>query len=40
MTTSVRRFHVGDRLSEIAVHQGTVYLAGSGCRNGFRILGT
>ncbi|CAN7222481.1 RidA family protein [Rhizobacter sp. LjRoot28] len=28
MTTSVRRFHVGDRLSEIAVHQGTVYLAG------------
>jgi enamine deaminase RidA (YjgF/YER057c/UK114 family) len=24
----VRRFHVGDRLSEMAVHNGTVYLAG------------
>jgi enamine deaminase RidA (YjgF/YER057c/UK114 family) len=31
MTTSgpgVRRFHVGDRLSEMAIHNGTVYLAG------------
>ena len=28
MTEGVRRFHVGDRMSEIAVHHGTVYLAG------------
>jgi enamine deaminase RidA (YjgF/YER057c/UK114 family) len=28
MTNSVRRFHVGDRLSEMAIHHGTVYLAG------------
>ncbi len=28
MTEGVRRFHVGDRMSEIAVHRGTVYLAG------------
>ncbi len=28
MTHAVRRFHVGDRLSEVAVHHGTVYLAG------------
>lgn len=28
MTHAVRRFHVGDRLSEMAIHQGTVYLAG------------
>lgn len=25
---AVQRFHVGDRLSETAVHHGTVYLAG------------
>ena len=25
---SLQRFHVGDRLSEMAVHNGTVYLAG------------
>lgn len=28
MTHSVKRFHVGDRLSEMAVFNGTVYLAG------------
>ena len=28
MTEGVRRFHVGDRLSEMAIHHGTVYLAG------------
>jgi enamine deaminase RidA (YjgF/YER057c/UK114 family) len=28
MTEGVRRFHVGDRMSETAVHRGTVYLAG------------
>jgi enamine deaminase RidA (YjgF/YER057c/UK114 family) len=28
MTHGVRRFHVGDRLSEMAIHQQTVYLAG------------
>ena len=28
MTEGVRRFHVGDRMSEIAIHRGTVYLAG------------
>jgi enamine deaminase RidA (YjgF/YER057c/UK114 family) len=28
MTNPVRRFHVGDRLSEMAIHHGTVYLAG------------
>jgi enamine deaminase RidA (YjgF/YER057c/UK114 family) len=28
MTHGVRRFHVGDRLSEMAIHNGTVYLAG------------
>ncbi len=28
MTHGVRRFHVGDRLSEIAIHNGTIYLAG------------
>lgn len=28
MTNSVRRFHVGDRLSEMAIHNGTVYLGG------------
>jgi len=28
MTEGVRRFHVGDRMSETAVHHGTVYLAG------------
>ena len=24
----IKRFHVGKRMSEIAVHNGTVYLAG------------
>lgn len=28
MTHAVRRFHVGERLSEMAIHNGTVYLAG------------
>jgi enamine deaminase RidA (YjgF/YER057c/UK114 family) len=28
MTHAVRRFHIGARYSEIAVHHGTVYLAG------------
>jgi len=28
MTHAVRRYHVGDRLSEMAIHHGTVYLAG------------
>ncbi|RYF71793.1 MAG: RidA family protein, partial [Comamonadaceae bacterium] len=26
--TEVQRFHVGPRLSEMAIHNGTVYLAG------------
>jgi enamine deaminase RidA (YjgF/YER057c/UK114 family) len=28
MTEGVRRFHVGDRMSAMAIHRGTVYLAG------------
>jgi enamine deaminase RidA (YjgF/YER057c/UK114 family) len=28
MSEGVRRFHVGDRMSEMAIHHGTVYLAG------------
>jgi enamine deaminase RidA (YjgF/YER057c/UK114 family) len=28
MTQTLRRFHVGDRLSEMTVYNGTVYLAG------------
>lgn len=28
MSHGLRRFHVGDRLSEMTVHNGTVYLAG------------
>jgi enamine deaminase RidA (YjgF/YER057c/UK114 family) len=28
MNHGVRRYHVGDRLSEMAVHNGVVYLAG------------
>ena len=28
MTTAIERHHVGPRLSEIAIHNGTVYLAG------------
>ena len=28
MTHGVRRFHVGDRMSEMAIHNGTVFLAG------------
>lgn len=28
MSEGIRRFHVGDRISEMAIHRGTVYLAG------------
>jgi enamine deaminase RidA (YjgF/YER057c/UK114 family) len=28
MSQGLRRFHVGDRLSEMTLHNGTVYLAG------------
>ena len=28
MTQGLRRFHVGDRLSEMTIHNGVVYLAG------------
>ena len=28
MSHGLRRFHVGDRLSEMTIHNGTVYLAG------------
>jgi len=28
MTEGVRRFHVGDRMCEVAIHNGTAYLAG------------
>ena len=28
ISEGVRRFHVGDRMSEMAIHHGTVYLAG------------
>jgi len=28
MTHGLRRFHVGDRMSEMTIHNGTVYLAG------------
>jgi enamine deaminase RidA (YjgF/YER057c/UK114 family) len=28
MTQGLRRFHVGDRLSEMTIHNGIVYLAG------------
>jgi enamine deaminase RidA (YjgF/YER057c/UK114 family) len=28
MSQGLRRFHVGDRMSEITIHNGTVYLAG------------
>ena len=28
MSQGLRRFHVGDRLSEMTIHNGTVYLAG------------
>jgi enamine deaminase RidA (YjgF/YER057c/UK114 family) len=28
MSHGVRRFHVGDRMSEMAIHNATVYLAG------------
>ena len=34
MTEGVRRFHVGDRMSEMAVHHGTVYLAGQVASDG------
>ncbi|MEO8123425.1 MAG: RidA family protein [Burkholderiales bacterium] len=28
MSEGIRRYHVGDRVSEMAIHRGTVYLAG------------
>ncbi|MBE2244698.1 MAG: RidA family protein [Burkholderiaceae bacterium] len=28
MSEGIRRYHVGDRMSEMAIHRGTVYLAG------------
>ena len=28
MTQGLRRFHTNDRLSEMTIHNGTVYLAG------------
>jgi len=28
MSQGLRRFHVGDRMSEMTIHNGTVYLAG------------
>lgn len=28
MSEGIRRYHVGDRMSEMAIHHGTVYLAG------------
>ncbi len=28
MNHGLRRFHVGDRLSEMTIHNGVVYLAG------------
>ena len=28
MSQGLRRFHVGDRLSEMTIHNNTVYLAG------------
>ena len=34
MTEGVKRFHVGDRMSEIAIHRGTVYLAGQVASDG------
>jgi enamine deaminase RidA (YjgF/YER057c/UK114 family) len=34
MTHGVRRFHVGDRLSEMAIHRQTVYLAGQVAADG------
>ncbi len=37
--TSPRRFHVGARLSEMAVHNGTVYLAGQVPDDGTQDIG-
>ena len=36
MTEGVKRFHVGDRMSEIAIHRGTVYLAGQVASDGLQ----
>ena len=34
MTQGLRRFHVGDRLSEMTIYNGTVYLAGQVASDG------
>ena len=34
MSQGLRRFHVGDRMSEITIHNGTVYLAGQIAEDG------
>ena len=34
MTEGVKRFHVGDRMSVVSIHRGTVYLAGQVPRDG------
>ena len=34
MTQGLRRFHVGDRMSEMTIHNGTVYLAGQIAEDG------
>jgi enamine deaminase RidA (YjgF/YER057c/UK114 family) len=34
MTEGVKRFQFGDRMSEIAIHRGTVYLAGQVASDG------
>jgi enamine deaminase RidA (YjgF/YER057c/UK114 family) len=34
MTQGLRRFHVGDRLSEMTIHNGIVYLAGQVAADG------
>jgi enamine deaminase RidA (YjgF/YER057c/UK114 family) len=34
MTHGLRRFHVGDRLSEMTIYNGTVYLAGQVASDG------
>ena len=34
MSHGLRRFHVGDRMSEMTIHNGTVYLAGQIAEDG------
>ena len=34
MSQGLRRFHVGDRMSEMTIHNGTVYLAGQIAEDG------